>query len=296
MYIILIYLYITLTFLYIMKSIYAKYSRTCIEQFTMSKKKLAICIVGSIRSFTRKPYRDGLRLLLESFPNAHIFIVFKLEDKLNTLTLVNSEYGVNEFMETINVMRENLKHVFFFEKFIDKKTNNSTFISQLLSVNKCFNIAQQTDEYDYYMRMRPDYVILDMKLPESFDESIVYTAFQKGAPACDMVYLFSKKQKKTWWDKYVLKLIDEPRWYNHLTPEHILFEKTKVLNGPQFYGGLLRNDRNYLEKYNGDTNILFDDVKSLQVSETNIIENKYLELILTRMRFLKLSFNYQQYL
>lgn len=258
-----------------------------VEYFTIrnsNQPKVAICVCGAVRTFGRQPYRESLVKMLDVYPQADIFLYFKTHDKPDATTLLNHPTGASDFMKTVDVIKNNIKHVVFFKGFSDEKTNKSTFISQLLNVDYCLKLAEKYDTYDYYIRTRPDYVILQMNAPNTIDDYTSYTALHNGSPANDMVYLFSRKLKKDWWDSYVLSLPKQSNWYNHITPEFILMKDIKVQKGPQFYGGLLRNNVDELESFTGTPiNVKFHDISSLNISEKSYIEDSVIENIVDRL-------------
>ena len=261
-------------------------------------KNIAICICGCVRSFSRKPYRDGLIKLLNTLPNADVFLYLKTHDKKGETTLLNSVNGVDEFMKTINIMKNRIIKIVFFEALSDSRGDKSTFHAQIRNVNACLNLAEQHKHYDYYLRMKPDYVILDTNLPAIISDNVIYTDFHHGSPAGDMVYLFSNKLKKQWWDKYVMDLLKTDEWYNHITPEFILMQGMKVQAGPQFFGGLLRNSDDKLFMFHGDKkfDLRFNDVQLLHISDKSYIEEEYLKLIINKIKSLKIPCTFTKYI
>ena len=287
------YIYVLILFFLLMFNIFQLSKLKSIEHYDddYKNKNIAICICGCVRSFSRKPYRDGLIKLLTIFPNADVFLYLKTHDKNGETTLLNSVNGVDEFMKTINIMKNRIIKIVFFEALSDSRGDKSTFHAQIRNVNACLNLAEQHKHYDYYLRMRPDYVILDTNLPATINDNVIYTDFHHGSPAGDMVYLFSNKLKKQWWDKYVMDLLKTDRWYNHITPEFILMQDMKVQAGPQFFGGLLRNNEDKLIMFHGDKkfDLRFNDVPSLDISEKSYIEKEYLDMIINKLKSLNIQ-------
>ena len=293
------YIYVLILFFLLMFNIFQLSKFKNIEHYDDYKSKtIAICICGCVRSFSRKPYRDGLVKLLTVFPNADVFLYLKTHDKLEEKTLLNNENGVNEFMNTIGAIKKHIVEIVFFEALSDSRGDKSTFHAQIRNVNACLNLAEKHKHYDYYVRMRPDYVILDTNLPSIINYDVIYTDFHHGSPAGDMVYLFSNKMKKQWWDNYVMDLVKTDRWYNHITPEFILMQGMKVQAGPQFFGGLLRNGDDKLVMFHGDKKIdlRFNDLPSLNLSDKSYIEEEYLKMIINKIKSLKIPCTFTKYI
>jgi hypothetical protein len=220
------------------------------------KKSIAVCISGCIRSFPRASYREGLKRLLSAFPKAHFFLLLKCNDVKDTKhpPLFLNKAGVDGFINTMDIIRHNTKSITLFDEFADEEVNNSRFASQLRMMDICFNTASKHRNYDFYIRYRPDFVLLDTQLPndpDSIDKNTIYTTRKLDAIASDQVFMFSKKLKKEWWDKCVIPTAKAMLPSQKISPEYFIFDEKKdqsstIQNGPLFYGGLLRTNENHL--------------------------------------------------
>ena len=239
-------------------------------------KRTAVCIAGSIRGFSRQPYRDGISKLLGEIPNADVYIMLKTEDIADIKSLLNCDQGVEEFMKTIHLMRLNIKKIMFFGRFRDDFVNNSRYYSQLRNINMCFEMAESYREYDYYMRLRPDFVFVRFSMPDVVNNNVVYTGIKNDAPGSDMCFFFSKHLKHTWWNKHVLH-IQNPR---KLLLDYVIYDNVHVNNGKYIYGGLLRPDGRKICIWSDDTEPSVDDFDNITLSTKSFVEREFLDKIM----------------
>lgn len=259
---------------------------------------IAVCISGCIRSFPRASYREGLKRLLTAFPKAHFFLVLKRNDVSYTKhqPLFLSKAGVDGFMKTMDIIRHNTKNIIIFDKFENKKIDKSIFASQIRMIDMCLNTAAKYYNYDFYVRYRPDFVLIDTLLPKdlySIDENTIYTARKFDAIGNDQVFMFSKKLKKEWWDKYVMPTTQKMLSSNEKTsPEYFIFDKKSgthtVKNGPFFYGGLLRTNENHIVTWDEKLcteHTIIDDWKQMTLNIKPYNKDQLLLNVLIEQRY-----------
>jgi len=243
-------------------------------------KKTAICIAGSIRGFSRQPYREGISKLLSEIPNADIYIMLKTEDIPEIKSILNCDQGVKEFMKTIQLMRLNIKKIVFFNRFKDDYVNGSRYYSQLKNINMCFEMAESYKKYDYYMRLRPDFVFVRLSLPKNINDNVVYTGIKNDAPGSDMCFFFSKHLKDTWWNKQVLH-IQNPR---KLLLDYVIYDNVNVNNGEYIFGGLLRPDGQKICIWSNEKEPLMNDLDNVTLSDKSYLEKEFLDKIMSNIR------------
>ena len=268
------------------------------------KKSVAVCISGCIRSFPRASYREGLKRLLTAFPNAHFFLVLKCNDVSDTKhpPLFLNKAGVDGFINTMDIIRHNTKSIMLFDEFADEEVNNSIFASQLRIMDMCFNTASIHHNYDFYIRYRPDFVLLDTQLPNdsySIDKNTIYTTRKHDAIASDQVFMLSKNLKKEWWDEYVIPTAKEMLPSQKISPEYFIFNEKKdpstIQNGPLFYGGLLRTNESHLLFWDEHEkeNTVIDDWKPMTLG-TKPADNN--QLLINALREQRYAIQYQRYI
>lgn len=252
--------------------------------------KLAICISGSIRSFPREIFRKSFENFRNNMPEFDVFIVLRTEDNKNTL--MNNEKSIDEFIKTISIIKP--KKIFLFDSYSYKRINNprySRYSIQMLMIKKCFDIAMEYDNYDYFIRYRSDFIMFDPRFNINLiDENTIYSTRKFDAPASDQVFMISKKLKNIWFDKleYILKFP---------SPEYYIFnnleKNIKLSNGTLFYGGLIRNTGNEISFWDEQIkNLKFSDTITLECSDKNFIEEKFLIIIYDKLFDLSKKMNF----
>lgn len=196
---------------------------------------LAVCISGAVRTFPSACFRQSFDRFRLAMPPFDVFLVLKLDDAAYD-SMLNDEFGVQAFMASIRTIRP--RRVVLFHRFEDPKVNHSSYSSQLTMIDLSFRIAEAHRKYDYYMRYRPDFIMID-PIPISdmnvFKRDTIYTTRKHDAPASDQIFLISAVTKRYWWDmqpKIGLTAL--------CSPEYLIFRNQVVQNGPHFRGGLLR--------------------------------------------------------
>jgi hypothetical protein len=194
---------------------------------------IAVCMSGAVRSFPRDAFRASFEQFRKEMPPFDVFVVLKMSCAMGTL--LNSEEGVECFMRTMRALRP--KAVILFDRHADPSVDASSYASQLVAIDESFRLAEAHGEYRYFMRYRPDFIMMDTRLDWSrVRDDTIYTCRKLDAPASDQAFLVSRALKAAWWGKR-FRLDDTQA----LCPEYYLFNTPyPVQNGPCFCGGLLR--------------------------------------------------------
>lgn len=252
--------------------------------------KIALCISGSIRSFPREIFRKSFENLKNNMPEFDVFVVLKTEDNKNTL--MNNEKSIDEFIKTMSVVKP--KKVFLFNSYVYKRIRSkySLYATQMLMIKKSFDIAMEYNNYDYFIRYRPDFIMFEPKFDINLiDENTIYTTRKFDSPASDQLFMISKKVKNIWFDK--LEYIS----VKHKSPEYHIFnqldENIKLSNGKLFYGGLLRNIGNEILFWDEQIeNLKFTDTITLECSDKKFIEENFLAILYDRLLDLSKKMNF----
>lgn len=254
------------------------------------RQKYALCISGSIRSLPRSLFLESVLKLIKILPSCDVFFVLKTEDKKNSKTLMNNSLAIDSLIHTFKVL--NVKFVYIFDRFEDNSIDESRYNSQLLCINKSFNLASSHSNYDWYIRYRPDFILHDPHIDISrINENYIYTTRKYDAVASDQVILFSDKMKKKWWNK--LPLIIQKK--KAPSPEYEIFNhinRNILKNGPCFYGGLLRNDSSTIKWWDKPQGMIYKD--RIKLSETNqsFMNKKYKIELYEKLEKNKINFKY----
>tara|TARA_Y100000741_G_scaffold364731_1_gene356729 strand:- start:1820 stop:2599 length:780 start_codon:yes stop_codon:yes gene_type:complete len=249
--------------------------------------KYALCISGAVRSFPRSIFVESIKPLLNEIPNTDIFIVLKMTDKFKNL--LNSSEGINSIIKNFQCLKP--KKIIFIDSFLDENIDSSSYSSQLLLINKSIELACEYGNYDFFIRYRPDFILLNLNLHfENLNENIIYTTRKYDALASDQVIMFSNKLRKIWWNNLNF-LLTEKR-----CPEYEIFnklpEKVSLQNGPCFYGGLLRNQHVKLKFWDICSEMKYQDKYNLEISKDTNFENKYRDMLLEYLNSYNFDFLY----
>lgn len=249
--------------------------------------KYALCISGSIRSFPRSIFIDSIKIILNEIPNIDIFIVLKITDTIKNL--LNSPEGINSLIQHFKYLKP--KKLIFVESFLEKNINLSSYSSQLLLINKSIEIACKYDNYNYFIRFRPDFILLNLNLDiKNLNDDTIYTTRKSDAKASDQVFMFSSKLRKIWWNNINFFLTKKK------SPEYVIFKNLSkhitLKNGPCFYGGLLRNEATHLCFWDKNSKINYKDKYNLKISEDIKFEKKYKSLLFKLLKSNNIDFEY----
>jgi hypothetical protein len=204
--------------------------------------RIAVCIAGGIRSFSREAVRQGLQKLKEQLPDFDTFCCLRLET-----SMLHTDDDLEEYRRTLEIL--NPIGAVLFERI---PVENNNLLSQVTMIEHAVEMATDHQKYDFYIRMRPDFVVVDAKLPPfaEWDTNTIYTTRKLDARASDQVFMFSEQLRERWWSKIVsAKKKGKGLWSPKsklVSPEYVIFtdkfvaQDTPVQNGPCFYGGLLR--------------------------------------------------------
>ena len=199
----------------------------------LSPPAVAVCLSGAVRSFPREAFRASFRRFRDEMPPLDVFAVLKMSCGMGTL--LNSVEGVEQFMQTMRALRP--KAVLLYDRHADEHVDACAAASQLLGIDESFRLAEAHGTYAYYVRYRPDFVMMETRLDWAcVRDDAIYTSQKIDAPASDQLFLVSRGVKQQWWGKR-FELDD----VHCACPEYTIFNTAHpVYNGPCFHGGLLR--------------------------------------------------------
>ena len=199
-----------------------------------TRPALAVCVSGGVRSFPREAFRTSFQAFRRKMPPMDVFVVLKMScDDMGTL--LNSEEGVEQFMKSMRALRP--KAVLLFDRWADARIDAAAAASQLCAIDESFRLADAYGSYAYYLRYRPDFIMLEPGLTWALvREDTIYTSRKLDAPASDQAFLISQHLRHHWWGQRFR--CDDTMC---VCPEYTIFNTAfPVQNGPCFQGGLLR--------------------------------------------------------
>ena len=252
---------------------------------------LAVCISGAVRSFPREAFRASFDQFRKEMPPLDVFVVLKMTCFMGTL--LNSDVGVDNFMLTMRRLRP--KAVILFDRHADPRVDASSYASQLIAIDESFRLAESHGEYEYFMRYRPDFIMMDTRLKwSSVRDDTIYTTRKLDSLGSDQAFLISRQLKADWWGKsFALDDTADPN------PEYVIFRTSHpVQNGPAFHGGLLRLgetehvlawDQEKEERL--DCSFVRDETKRLALSQQSL-QVRFREMIHQRMLQLGVPYFY----
>lgn len=258
--------------------------------------KIAVCISGSIRTFPTNIFRQGFMVLKNKIPDFDTYLILKLED-YGSKTLMNSNEAIDEFIKTIKLIKP--MKIIIFKKFTNKIINTNRYLSQMSSINLSFVIANNK-KYDYFLRYRPDFVLIKLNLDlDKLNKKYIYTTRKHDAKGSDQVFLISKILINEWWKKQIFTTIPN-KYRKDITPEYVIFnnksDEIKILNGPCFFGGLSR-DNTRISFFDPENQIENPYKNNIELKRSNDfkIEKKYLIKLDDELNIIskKLNINYK---
>lgn len=150
-----------------------------------------------------------------------------------------SSKGLENFNTILEILKPRfLKVINIFEK------DNSCFFSQMKMIDILIEEAikcekRENKSYDFFIRTRPDAILLSPIDYTRLKEEFIFTSFKKDTIGSDMFFIFGHKMLHEWWIKYVRRSFDKVVSYN-------LKNKSKVL--PDFYI-FNNNKKNVIQSY-----------------------------------------------
>lgn len=209
--------------------------------------KFALCLYGSVRTFTNPIVR-------ERYKSHFMASINSLEGSYDTFViLMRQPNGQNHRARTTehcSLSNEDLMHMCVdvfgplthFEVMEDNKDvfdAASPHAKQLMGINAVFECAIKHMDYDYYMRIRPDFY-----RHKPFDHSVlvhdtVVTAYKRDAPASDMFFIVPKSLFHSWWISQIQCTMKQVNY----SCEFVIFKNVKVYQHPQIQSALQRQNK-----------------------------------------------------
>lgn len=191
--------------------------------------KIAILISGHCRTFVYQEQRiffERFINYLSQYGKCDTYLMLKIDNLMQTEQgLINLE----KMIKTINPI-----YSIAFKRW--NQHDDNCYYSQIKMIRHLVNISIDKG-YDYYIRIRPDSVIPDIKeikLPYSpyFYDSYICSSRKFDARANDQFFIMSKKTVKEWF-------LNLPIVPINTSPEYFIFNK---INVPQLIkSGLVRS-------------------------------------------------------
>tara|TARA_X000000368_G_scaffold154033_1_gene121388 strand:- start:782 stop:1633 length:852 start_codon:yes stop_codon:yes gene_type:complete len=210
-------------------------------------KKFAFLISGSPRTFVIDEMINYYKSLIKIFSSFNIsldfFIILKLDEIIDSeklpcdrfykqynlpkINFFNTKKGLNNFEIILNLLKP--KHIIIFNKFnISNKMQYSQFKSIDIILNKAIEYSKHNDiEYNYYIRSRPDLMILNVPNLYNFNDSILYSSIKCDSKINDGFFFISKKLLNKWNTEIIQKIENDP-YSNNNYPEGFLFNNFNV--------------------------------------------------------------------
>lgn len=208
--------------------------------------KLAICMYGSIRTFVdpelREKYKHNFTTSISNLGDYDVFVLL-----IRQANGVNHRSRLHEYctltQQELNAMLIDTfgKALTYFEVHDDNKSLfpiESPHAKQLCGIDEVFNIANKHRDYDFFVRIRPDFY-----WHKSFDHTVlnrthVVTSIKSDSPASDMFFIISKQLYSGWWVKTILPKIQTVNG----PIEYIIFRNVNKIQHKQINSSLMRNN------------------------------------------------------
>ena len=208
---------------------------------------LAFLISGSPRSFVIDEMIIYYKNLIQTYKYLNIsidfYIILKIDEIIDSektphdrfykqynlpkINFFNTKKGLNNFEIMLDLLKP--KHIIVFNK-LDKsnKMQYSQFKSIDIILNKAIEYSKNNNfEYNYYIRSRPDLMILNLPNLYNLNDSILYSSIKCDSNVNDGFFIISKKLLNTWNNDIIKKIEYDPHSNNHF-PEGTLFNNFKT--------------------------------------------------------------------
>ena len=178
--------------------------------------RIAILISGHCRTFVFQEQKIFFENFLKSKHSVDIYLMLKID------SLMQSEQGLNNLKEMIKTLKP--KYSIAFKEW---RENNQVYYSQMKMIQFLANKAMP-NKYDYYIRMRPDGIILntlDEILNEISNEisNTLCTSYKFDAKGNDQFFIMTHSLLENW----LFKLPMYPSIYKNL-PDYTIFNEIQV--------------------------------------------------------------------
>lgn len=212
-------------------------------------QRVAVCMSGGFRTFayTKDTFRTHVIEPLKRLGYlVDLYVCITLDDATKSWEK-SSQLTDNQTMIRNAFDPFQPKRVSWIEKEEAKSVHKN--IRQAYGIDKCFALTE-SEHYDYYIRVRPDYYYLyDIPDPSYVGkERMVHTGFFKHAKGCDLIFTMSGKTYESWWVSTIrpkIRTSVKDISVHHLgwELEQWLFEDIPVHKDKAFEGGILREGR-----------------------------------------------------
>jgi len=205
-------------------------------------------------------YKNLIDYYLQQNITLHFYIILKLDENIsnykapyerfinnNTKLYFNTLKGLNNFNTILNLL--NPIKVICFNKF---KLTNIILYSQIQCINILINDALEYSKknnftYDYFIRSRPDLILLDNPNFNNLNNNIVYTGIKCDSKGSDMFFIFNNKLINTWWNTLITNINKEYYLKKYVCPEYYIFND---ITTKQIYKSALVRKHSYIQSWN----------------------------------------------
>lgn len=276
--------------------------------------KIAFLISGSPRTFVINEMIEYYKYLIQLYNSKNInidfYIILKLDEIISSeitphhrfynqfnipiINFFNTEKGLDNFNKLLELLQP--KSIIIFNKFnLSNKMQYSQFKSIDIILNKAIEYSKNNNfEYDYFIRTRPDLMIMDFPNFYICDKSIFYSSIKCDSKINDGFFIFSKELLNTWTS--IINYIEKNLHSDNNFPEGTLF---KTINTKQICKSILIRNYHLVQAWNKipEERVSISLFQNLQephkIYTDNILNNKNFILKLNKI-LLPYKSNYQE--
>ena len=240
--------------------------------------KIAILISGAPRTMVFDEFITYYENFINNFKKNNIeydvFMLLKLNEHISETPIETkakhyknfldkesknyfaSKKGIDNFKKILDILNPSFIHGFnIFEK------DNSCYYSQIKMIDILIEKAMKSEteskiKYDFFIRIRPELILLDDINLQTLNKNLIYTGFKKDTIGSDMIFIFGQNMLYNWWLKYIRTsfnnvLLHHERTKTRILPDFFIFNNVKN-NVIQKYELALVRDFEALQGWNKD--------------------------------------------
>jgi hypothetical protein len=195
--------------------------------------KIALLISGHCRTFVYEEQRiffEKLIKYLQTFGHCDTFIMLKTDQKMQTYQ------GIKQLEKMIKML--NPVYSIAFKQW--NQHDNNCYYSQMKMIRHL--VDKSANNYDYYIRIRPDCVILHLEQIQLNISTSIISSRKFDSRGNDQFFIMSQKIVKEWF----LKLPIIPM---KVSPEYYIFNVKNIKIKTNIHSGLVR-DYKRIESWN----------------------------------------------
>ena len=262
--------------------------------------KIAFLISGSPRTFVIDEMIEYYKYLIQLYNSKNInidfYIILKLDEIITSektphhrfynefnipiINFFNTQKGLDNFNKLLELLQP--KSIIIFNKFsLSNKMQYSQFKSIDIILNKAIEYSKNNNfQYDYFIRTRPDLMIMDFPNFYSCDKSIFYSSNKCDSKINDGFFIFSKELLNIWTNNIIYNIENNFDSDNNF-PEGTLF---KTINTKQICKSILIRNYDLVQAWNKNPE------EKVSISLFQNLQNPhkiYIDTILNNKEFIK---------